>query len=364
MGKKKTKQRKPVKFYVALQGDKTPGEYIRLGKHIEKLGYDRLYVYDDLMYRPSWQILSLIAANTKRIELGPCLVNGFYCHPAKIAENAVFLDEVSRGRTVLGVGRGAFFDYLDMALSESQTRKGCEETIQLVKRFFAKSETAFKGRYFQATEKAVLRWEPPRKDIPLVLGSWNEKMAAIAGKHCEEMQVAESWDLDYLGKLFTQLCKGAKDARRSRPPSFSIGGISCISSDETAAYEKAKQTLAVYLPYLKGIMSKSGFDVDSENMKKIDLFSKKGRFEEAVPFITNDLVHALSLSGTPDRVREKLEHLIRRSNIHGILLSPPYGTLDSVEDNLQFIMEEVVSKINVPVESGTGGKSVWDFMTN
>lgn len=364
MGKKKTRQVGPVKFYVALQGDKTPKEYIRLGKHIEKLGYDRVYVYDDLMYRPSWQILGLIAANTERIELGPCLVNGFYCHPAKIAENAAFLDEISGGRTVLGVGRGAFFDYLDMDLTELQTRNGCEETIQLVKRFLAKNETPFKGNYFHATEKAVLRWDPPRTDIPLVLGSWNEKMAVIAGKHCGEMQVAESWDLDYLGKLYNQLCKGAKETGRSRPPYFSIGGISCISSDETAAYEKAKQTLAVYLPYLKGIMSQSGLDTDSENMKKIDLYSKKGRFKEAIPFITDDLVHGLSLSGTPARVREQLEYLIHRSNIHGILLSPPYGTLDSVEDNLQFIMEEVVSKIKSPVKGKTGGPSAWDFLKN
>ncbi len=362
MGKKKTKQRCPVKFYVALQGDKTPGEYIRLGKQIEKLGYDRVYVYDDLMYRPSWQILNLIAANTKHIELGPCLVNGFYSHPAKIAENAAFLDEVSECRTILGVGRGAFFDYLDMDLSEPQTRKGCEETIQLVKRFFNKDETPFKGKYFQATEKAVLRWDPPRTDIPLVLGSWNEKMALIAGKHCSEMQVAESWDLDYLGKLYKQLCKGAKETKRPRPPYFSTGGISCISADENAAYEKAKQTLAVYLPYLKGIMSKTGLDTDSENMKKIDFYSKKGRLEEAIPFITDDLVHGLSLSGTPDRVREKLESLIHRSNIHGILLSPPYGTLDSVEDNLQFIMEEVVSKIKPPVDGRAGGESAWEFL--
>lgn len=364
MGKKKAKQGEPLKFYVALQGNKTPGEYIRLGKRIEKLGYHRVYVYDDLMYRPSWPILSLIAANTKHIELGPCLVNGFYCHPAKIAENAVFLDEVSKGRTVLGVGRGAFFDYLNMELSETTTRKGCEETIQLVKRFFSKNDTPFRGRFFEATEKAVLRWDPPRADIPIVLGSWNEKMATIAGKHCTEMQVAESWDPDYLGKLYHQLCKGAKEAERSLPPYFSIGGISCISTEKTAAYQKAKETLAVYLPYLKGIMSKSGIDIDNENIKKIDLYSKKGQFEEAIPFISDDLVHKLSLSGTPGQVREKLQVLIHQANIRGILLSPPYGTLDSIEDNLQLIMEEVISKIKPPVASRAGGTSAWNFLRN
>jgi 5,10-methylenetetrahydromethanopterin reductase len=333
-----------IKFYVALQGNKTPAEYIRLGKYIEKLGFHRLYVYDDLMYRPCWPILHIIAQHTKNIQLGPCLVNGFYCHPALIAENAVFLDEASQGRSVLGVGRGAFFDFLDLEYSEYDTRKGCEETLQLVRRFFTRCDTPFKGEFFSANEKAVLRWEPLRNDIPLILGSWNEKMAYLAGKYCSELQVAESWDQDYLEKLYTQLCHGAEAAGQSQVPYFSIGGISCISNDETAAFQKAKHSLAIYLPYLKGIMVNSGIDVNREDIKKIDTYSKKGQFEQAVPFISDDLVKSLSLSGTPVQVTEKLEYLINHIDIRGILFSPPYGIMNSIENNLRLIAEQVISK--------------------
>jgi 5,10-methylenetetrahydromethanopterin reductase len=345
MGNNKSTENNSVKFYVALQGNKTPEEYIRLGKHIEALGYDRIYVYDDLMYRPAWPILSLIAANTESIELGPCLVNGFYSHPAIIAENAAFLDEISGERAVLGIGRGAFFDYLNMNLSEHTTRNGCEETILLVKRFLTRSNAPFKGKFFEATEKAVLRWDPPRSDIPIVLGSWNTKMAYIAGKHCDEMQAAECWETEYISQLYGQLCLGAGEAGRPRPPYFSIGGITCISTDETAAVEKVKLTLAVYLPYLKGIMSKSGININKKNIKMIDLHSKTGRFHDSIPFIPDDVVHSLSLSGTPTRVTEKLEALLSSATIRGILLSPPYGTLDTIEDNLELIMEQVISKI-------------------
>ncbi|MCP5054450.1 MAG: LLM class flavin-dependent oxidoreductase [bacterium] len=334
-----------VKFYVALQGNKPPAEYIRLGRCIEELGFDRVYVYDDLMYRPSWPILTLIAANTERIELGPCLVNGFYRHPAIIAENAVFLDEVSGGRAVLGMGRGAFFDFLELDHSEETTRNGCEEAIQLVKRFFAKSDEPFKGEFFKATEKAVLRWDPPRKDIPIVLGSWNEKMAYMAGKHCRELQTAECWETGCIETLYRQLEKGAHEAGLPRCPDFSIGGICCISNDEEKARRNAKQTLAVYLPYLKGIMEKSGIDTDSENIEKIDHYSKRGRFEEAVPFITDPLVDSLSLTGTPALAVERLTGLLAHTDIKGIMFSPPYGTGGSIEDSLQLIARRVIPKI-------------------
>jgi 5,10-methylenetetrahydromethanopterin reductase len=352
MGKKRRAKQCPVKFYVALQGDKHPGEYIRLGKRIEKMGFDRIYVYDDLMYRPSFPILNLIAANTKEIQLGPCLVNGFYRHPAIIAENAVFLDELSGGRSILGVGRGAFYDYLNIPHSEEITRQSCEETIQLVKRFISKSSEPFKGKYFEASEKAVLRWNPIRKDIPLVMGSWNEKMAYLAGKHCSELQVAESWDPDYLEPLFDQLMLGAKHAGRKDIPFFSIGGISCIAMDEKAAYQHAKRTLAVYLPYLKSIMATSGLDTESEAMIQIEHFSKQGKIADAMPFISDEIVDSLSLSGRPDKVKEKLLNVIDTGNIRGILFSPPYGALESIEDNLQLIMDKVVNKIRGQLDTG------------
>lgn len=335
----------PLRFYVALQGDKSPGAYGPLAKFIEDLGFDRIYVYDDLMYRPSWPILTLMAGATERIELGPCLVNGFYRHPAIIAENAVFLDELSGGRAVLGTGRGAFFDFLNMDHSESTTRQGCEETIQLVQRFLSGDSKPFKGKYFQANEKAVLRWQPPRNHIPLVLGSWNEKMAKSAGRYCDEMQTAECWETPYLNTLYEQMKKGARKAGREKIPLLSIGGICCISDDESAALERSRQTLAVYLPYLSSILARSGIDHKQENLKQIEYHSKRGDYDAVVPLISEKLVRMLSLSGTPQQTAAHLNRLIECPEIHAIMFSPPYGTSQRIEENLEFIAHTVISTL-------------------
>ncbi len=334
-----------LKFYVALRGDKSPKEYIRIGKLIEALGFDRIYVYDDLMYRPSWPILNLIARNTEWIELGPCVVNGFYVHPAMIAENIVFLDETSDCRGILGLGRGAFFDFLNIDNDEYRTRKGCEETIHLVRRFLNKDNKPFDGEFFNANEKAVLRWAPPRADIPIILGSWNDKMAVMAGRFCDELQVAESWNLKLLRELYQNFYSGINNENRVKMPYFSIGGMSCISLDEKQAYHRAKKTMAVYLPYLKGVMSKSGFDVNTETISKIEYHSKLGQYEQASPYISDYMVKTLSLSGNPTQVVEKLENLISQINIRGILFSPPYGTAPTIDANLELIVDRVITPI-------------------
>ena len=179
------------------------------------------------------------------------------------------------------------------------------------------------------------------------MGSWNEKMALIAGKYCNELQVAESWNLAFLEQLYGQLQLGTELNNRSEPVHFSIGGMSCISPDEHQAYQRAKRTMAVYLPYLKGVMSKSGFDVNTKEIKQIEYYSKRGQYESASSFISDYMVKTLSLSGNPEQVVAKLDHLITNLNIHGILFSPPYGTASTIDENLYLIVDQVISKIKM-----------------
>ncbi len=334
-----------LKFYIALQGNKSPKEYIEISKVAEDLGFDRIYIYDDLMYKPSWPILNLIGEHTNNIQLGPCLVNGFYSHPALIAENITFLDELTNGRAILGVGRGAFFDFLEMPTSEEVTRKGCIETIQLVKRFLAQENTPFKGEHFSANENAVLRFTPIRKKIPIVLGSWNEKMALVAGEYCDELQVAASWDLTNLNELYNNLLKGTLNKNRDSVPAFSIGGMSCISNNKELSYSMVKDILSVYLPYLSKIVEKSGYDINSESFKQLVYYSKIGNYEKASSFISNELIENFSLSGTPSQAVEQLYKLNKTININGILFSPPFGTSDSIIENLELIKKQVISEL-------------------
>lgn len=343
--KKTITENDSLKFYVALQGNKTPEEYIRLGKLIENLGFDRIYVYSDLMFKPAWPILTLIAQHTSKIELGPCLVNGFYTHPALIAANIAFLDELSDERAVLGVGRGAFFDFLNMDDSEAGTRQGCEDTILLVKRFLAQRNDYFRGKHFEANDKAMLRWPLLRSDIPLVVGSWNEKMARLAGKHCDELQIANVWTDSYLQELQTGLLESAAINMRDTRPNFSIGGMCCIAPDERQAISKAKTTIAIYLPYIKTILKRNGIDIHSKEIKQIDYYSKRGYFGIAASYVSDEIVQTLSLTGHPQKIVTKLEETTQRFDVSGVMFSPPYGVSESIEENLQFIQEQVISKM-------------------
>jgi alkanesulfonate monooxygenase SsuD/methylene tetrahydromethanopterin reductase-like flavin-dependent oxidoreductase (luciferase family) len=336
------KNTNPIKFFVALRGERKPSEYIRLAKFIEDLGYDRIYVYDDLMFYSSTQILTLIAEHTKKIEVGPCLVNGYYRHPAIIAQEAAFLEEMAPGRSVLGIGRGAFFDFYNMENSEEHTRTGILETTQQVNRLLLGNTDELYGTKFQATGKAFLRVPKPARKVPVVIGSWNSKIAAIAGEHAEELQVAEVWNAPYLSELKNNF---TGNIRTNGKKMFNIGGMSCISDDIQKACHIAKDTAAIYIPYLNMLIQKYGYDPNSDYFQEIFDYSRKGDYKKSASLISDEIIQKVALVGTPEDIVERIRTLHDSIGIDGIMMSPPYGA-GTLEDDLELIMNKVVKVIN------------------
>lgn len=334
-----------LEFYIGLQGNKIAKDYIAIAKSAEKLGYNRLYLYDDLFYHPSFPVLSTMAMATKKLIIGPCLVNGFYRHPAIIASSYSYLYELSGGRAILGLGRGAFYDMLKMPVNEEHTRTAYTETIQLVKHFLALEKKEFRGRHFSTIKEGGLKISPPTNPY-LVSATWNYNMAYEAGKYSNELQIAEVWNEKLMGELYYAFIEGNKENKELIKPKFSIGGMVCVANNEREALEKAKPTVAVYLPYLQTILKGHQFDLDSPLLNKIISLSKSGDIIGAAKLMTDDLTRALSMVGTPDQVAERINNLRRIYPIAGLLFSPPYSTALSLIQNLTYLKNELFYRLN------------------
>jgi alkanesulfonate monooxygenase SsuD/methylene tetrahydromethanopterin reductase-like flavin-dependent oxidoreductase (luciferase family) len=244
----------------------------------------------------------------------------------------------------LGLGRGSFFDFLNLNDKDKFTRKGFEETHQLVSHFFQQKQEEFKGKIFKTTAKAVLRVPSPANPY-FVTATWNTKMAYLGGKYSNEVQLAEVFTETYLDEMLKSFQKGCFESKINGDKHLSIGGMICVSDDSSQAVEKAKRTLAVYIPYLKTILKQHKVDVKSKLIKEIDFLSKNGNNIEASSLIPDDFVSILTLSGTPDDVSHKLKKLIKGKPIKGIMFSPPYSTFDSMEENILYLAQKLLPKL-------------------
>src|SRR4051794_12069985 len=85
-----------------------------LGAEAEEWGWDGLFLWDHVNYRPPvraiadpWVALSAVATATTRLRVGPLVTPLSRRRVQKLARETVTLDRLSAGRLVLGVGLGS-----------------------------------------------------------------------------------------------------------------------------------------------------------------------------------------------------------------------------------------------------------------
>jgi alkanesulfonate monooxygenase SsuD/methylene tetrahydromethanopterin reductase-like flavin-dependent oxidoreductase (luciferase family) len=91
-----------------------PGWWLESASRLDAAGYAGVWSWDHFMGRgdltvpvvESWTILSMAAAATQRVTVGPFVMNVMNRHPAVVARMASTLQIASRGRLILGIGIG------------------------------------------------------------------------------------------------------------------------------------------------------------------------------------------------------------------------------------------------------------------
>ncbi len=151
----------------------------------EEAGFDGLWTWDHLRDPDSesgpgvpeaWTVLTALAESTRRISLGPLVLNVANRHPGVLANMAATFQAVSGGRLLLGIGAGGSqrtpYAAEQQAIGQSvepdavRARK-VVEAIELMRRLWS-------------GHAGFLRPEPAP---PIIVGGFGPRMAGIAGRH-------------------------------------------------------------------------------------------------------------------------------------------------------------------------------------
>jgi alkanesulfonate monooxygenase SsuD/methylene tetrahydromethanopterin reductase-like flavin-dependent oxidoreductase (luciferase family) len=166
----------------------------------EEAGFDGVWMWDHLRVAHGGgqgvpevlTALAGIAATTRRIAVGPLVLNVANRHPGLLANSAATLQQIAGGRLLLGIGAGggAATPYAreQTALGlpvpgDAERARRVAEAAQVLKLLWAGGSPTFAGRYYTLDQaEGFLHPQPPP---PIIVGAFGERMARIAGQYAD-----------------------------------------------------------------------------------------------------------------------------------------------------------------------------------
>jgi len=182
----------------SLEGGRDPGwgDIEEIVLRAEDVGFDSVWVPDELHWRAEgqadvafwegWTLLAALAATTSRVRLGTLVCCTNYRNPALLAKMAATVDEISRGRLVLGLGAGWSTDQFEMFGYEADHLfDRFEESLAIILGLLRDGHVTFEGRYQRTRDAALLPAGPRPGGIPILLGVEHSRGMRLAARHAD-----------------------------------------------------------------------------------------------------------------------------------------------------------------------------------
>lgn len=203
------------------------------------------------------------AVLTRNIPIATAVVDTVRRHPASLAQTALTLDHLSKGRFILGLGSGEAENTTPYGFDFTKPVGRFEESIRVIKMLWeADGPIDFEGNFFRL-EHARLDTEyfgdtPP----PIWIGASGPRMLGITGRHADGWWPAGSWTPeDYAAKL-AAIHEAAERAGRDPQAIVPAFIMMCLIGDEEELEEMLRAPLvkAILLQVSAATMRDFGFD--------------------------------------------------------------------------------------------------------
>jgi 5,10-methylenetetrahydromethanopterin reductase len=309
---------------VVLSGEGMPlHELVDYGVGLEDAGFDS--VWHEEIFREPFVPLAAIAARTSRIKLGTA-VSTWVRTPVSSALMSANLDQLSNGRYVHGVGTGP------PSWNELYHNIGYHQPVARMREYMGAVRTAWtghSGRFvdYDGEHYPIKGYFRPivqeREEIPLYLAAVQKNMLRLAGAVADGVIFnILTTPAYYRGYAFEHLAEGARRAGRSIEDVHRASMV-CVAVDDDAAQarEWARHQIAFFaqIPYFEVIMGPHGLWEPAAAIREA---AERGDVAAMVGAVTDEMVDTLTVAGTPDQCRKRLEDWNELDSV--LLIAPSY----------------------------------------
>jgi len=281
-------------------------------------------------------MLAAVAAVTTRMKIGSAVYHILGRTPATLALQAVGLDELSRGRFLLGIGSSnpTIAKWHGLRLDHPLGR--VQEYIEIVRQAMRGEKLNFDGKYF-TSHNFKLAFSPGEKPIPIYLAAFGPKMSRLAGRITDGVLINMANPAE-VRRIALDAKAGAEEAGKDPAKVEVICKIRCsVAETYGAAREALSHALTFYAlaDYYRDLLGRMGFAAEVEAMRAA---WKSGGFHAARKVISDRLFEGLPLIAATT-VNEVVERMKPYRNAGATRIILPYvaASPDVVGEMKEFI---------------------------
>jgi len=281
---------------VALMGARAPSRSTEWARAAERAGLGSIWIIEDYFHPGAFTLAGAVAAATERITLGLGVVNPYTRHPAVLAMETAALAGAAPGRVVLGLGSSnRRWIEEQMGIAFKTPLADLRESVEILRRLLAGERLDFHGERFHLDKVQLEFW--PKEHVPILLGVKGPRARAMAGEIADGV----------LGSILTSPAhvRRLREAGAHRP-GFTVAAYTLllIDDDSARARDCLKPMLAHYLGILHGqsILGDAGLPLE----RTLPFREALLRGEDARHLVTDEMVGALAVAGSPAECRQQL----------------------------------------------------------
>ena len=207
-------------------------------------------------------VAAAVAVRTERTPIATCVVDTVRRHPALLAQTALTIDHLARGRFILGLGSGELENCVPYGFEYSKPVSRLEECLKVIRLLWeTDGGVDFEGEFFKL-HQARMDTEPYRGRFPSIwLGASGPRMLDIAGRYADGWWPAgNETPEDYAAKL--AILRASAERAGRDPMAITPCMISaCLIGDEAEIDEICQAPLvrAYLLQIPAEVLARKGF---------------------------------------------------------------------------------------------------------
>jgi F420-dependent oxidoreductase-like protein len=290
------------------------GTFISVGRSLET-ALDRVRLAEQLGYhsvmtthvagRDSLTVLGAYATVTESVQLGTGVLPIYSRTPAATAQQAVTIDEMSRGRLTLGIGVS------HRVTVENWYGGKIGKPVREMRDYVAVLRAIFAGEDPPESETFPTRFHflgvQPRADLPIYVAGLSPKMLELAGEVADGV-ILWLCNPEYIRDVVVPHVREGRRKAGKQLDGFDI--VAAVPTAVTDEVDGARATLRAdlspyfLLPFYRKMIERSGYEAD---VRLFDEAMERGDASAAAIAISDGFLENLAAIGPPDLAAAAVE---------------------------------------------------------